>query len=184
MGMALVVLFLLPSPVRSWMPAVAGIAVAVVLAALLLARARPRSGLSRRARALRTARSDIHDGLLAPRIWPRVVLASAAAVTGHIGTFLIAAHAAGSHAPLTVLVPLALLALVVMTLPASVGGFGPREGVAAWAFAAAGLTAAQGITTAVLYGVLVLVASLPGAAVLLVRRLRPPAVPTGGAGVD
>jgi hypothetical protein len=42
--------------------------------------------------------------------------------------------------------------------------------VAAWAFGAAGLTAAQGVATAMVYGALVLVASLPGAAVLLVRR--------------
>ena len=34
--------------------------------------------------------------------------------------------------------------------------------MAAWAFGAAGLTAAQGVATAVVYGVLVLVASLPG----------------------
>ncbi|OLB81763.1 MAG: dolichol-P-glucose synthetase-like protein [Actinobacteria bacterium 13_2_20CM_2_71_6] len=52
---------------------------------------------------------------------------------------------------------------------------GHLEGVAAWAFGAAGLTAAQGVATAVVYGALVLVASLPGAAVLVVRRIRVPA---------
>ena len=62
-----------------------------------------------------------------------------------------------------------------MGLPANVGGFGPREGVAAWAFGAAGLTATQGVAIAVVYGALVLVSSLPGAAVLLVRRIRVPA---------
>ena len=51
-----------------------------------------------------------------------------------------------------------------MVLP-SVAGLGPREGVAAWAFGAAGLGAQQGVATAVVYGVMVLVASLPGAAV-------------------
>ena len=59
--------------------------------------------------------------------------------------------------------PLALLALLAMALPLNVGGFGPREGVAAWAFGAAGLTASQGVATAVVYGALVLVSSLPGA---------------------
>ena len=114
-------------------------------------------------------------GLLARGVWPRVVVASVVAVAGHVLTFFIAAHAAGVHAGPSVLVPLALLALVVMTVPLNVGGFGPREGVAAWAFGAAGLTAGLGVTTALLYGALVLVASLPGAAVLLIRRLRPPA---------
>jgi hypothetical protein len=57
-----------------------------------------------------------------------------------------------------------------MGLPANIGGFGPREGVAAWAFGAAGLTAAQGVAAATVYGVLVLVSSLPGVAVLVFRR--------------
>ena len=73
------------------------------------------------------------------------------------------------------MLPLALLVMLVMTLP-SVGGWGPREGAAAWAFAAAGLGAQRGVATAVVYGVMVLVACLPGAAVLVVswaRRNRP-----------
>jgi hypothetical protein len=37
-------------------------------------------------------------------------------------------------------------------------------------FAAAGLSAAQGLTTAVVYGLLGLVASLPGALLLIRRR--------------
>ena len=49
-----------------------------------------------------------------------------------------------------------------MGIPLNVAGWGPREGVAAWAFAAAGLGAAQGVSTAVVYGVMALVASLPG----------------------
>jgi hypothetical protein len=57
-----------------------------------------------------------------------------------------------------------------MALPLSIGGWGPREGVAAWAFAAAGLTAAAGVTTAVIYGVLALVATLPGAVLLVASR--------------
>ena len=49
----------------------------------------------------------------------------------------------------------------------NIGGWGPREGVTAWAFAAAGLGASLGVATAVVYGVMVLFASLPGAAVLV-----------------
>jgi hypothetical protein len=61
--------------------------------------------------------------------------------------------------------------MIAMTLP-NIGGWGPREGVTAWAFAAAGLGAAQGVTTSVVYGVMALVAALPGAAVLFVAWLR------------
>ena len=61
-----------------------------------------------------------------------------------------------------------MLVLVAMALPLNVGGWGPREGVAAALFAAAGLGADQGVATAAVYGVIVLVACLPGAAVLAV----------------
>ena len=69
------------------------------------------------------------------------------------------------------MLPIALLAMLAMVLP-SVAGWGPREGVTAWAFGAAGLGAQQGVATAVVYGVMVLVASLPGAAVLVVAWFR------------
>ena len=64
------------------------------------------------------------------------------------------------------MLPLALLVLLAGVLP-NVGGWGPREGVTAWAFAAAGLGASLGVATAVVYGVMVFVASLPGAVVLV-----------------
>jgi glycosyltransferase 2 family protein len=49
----------------------------------------------------------------------------------------------------------------------SIGGWGPREGVTAWAFGAGGLGAHRGVSTAVVYGVMVFVATLPGAVVLM-----------------
>jgi uncharacterized membrane protein YbhN (UPF0104 family) len=172
---AVAVLFCFPSPIRSYLPAGTAIAAAVVVAALVAARLLPRSGFSKWTRALGTARSDIRHGLLGRRTWPGIAVASAVVVVGHLATFLVAARTAGATAPLSRLVPLTLLALLAMGLPLNVGGFGPREGVAAWAFGAAGLTATQGVTTAVVYGALVLVSSLPGAVVLLaewVGRMR------------
>jgi hypothetical protein len=88
---------------------------------------------------------------------------------------VVAARAAGSDASLLRLAPLMLLALLAMTLPVNIGGWGPREGVTAWAFGAAGLSATQGLTIAVVYGLFAFVAALPGAVVLIVRlvsRLR------------
>jgi len=67
------------------------------------------------------------------------------------------------------LLPIGIYALLAMGLPLNVGGWGPREGVTAWAFGAAGLGAGRGLAVAVVYGVLSLVASLPGAAVLVAR---------------
>jgi glycosyltransferase 2 family protein len=167
---ALVVLSAFPSPVRSYLPAATAAVVGAGLAGALLARAAPR-GPSRWARVLRAARADIRDGLLARRTWLGVVLASALVVAGHLATFLVAARTASPAAPLLPLVPLTLLALLAMAVPVNVAGFGPREGVAAWAFGAAGLTATQGVSTAVVYGALVLAASLPGAGVLVARHI-------------
>lgn len=112
---------------------------------------------------------DIRAGLLARDAWPGIALLSAAALAGHITLFVVAAHAAGATASIAQLVPLLVLSLLAMGLPVNIGGWGPREGVAAVVFGAAGLGAAQGLTTAVVYGVLALVASLPGAGVLILR---------------
>jgi hypothetical protein len=60
-----------------------------------------------------------------------------------------------------------------MSVPTNIGGWGPREGVAAWAFGAAGLGAVQGLAVATTYGVLVIAATLPGALVLVAGRRRP-----------
>ena len=97
-----------------------------------------------------------------------MVLASGIAVVGHVLTFVIAARAVGVTAPLVRLVPLALISIMAMALP-NIGGWGPREGVTAWAFSAAGLGAGLGAATAVAYGVIVLAASLPGGLVLLLE---------------
>ncbi|MCL7457700.1 flippase-like domain-containing protein [Micromonospora sp. MSM11] len=172
---AVVVLAAFPSPVRPHLPAVAALLAAAGLGVVLLARALPTTGASRWARAARAAAADVRAGLLGRRAWLGMVVASTVAVAGHLATFVLAARTAGSTAPLALLVPLTLLALLAMGVPANVAGFGPREGVAAWAFGAAGLGAAEGVATATVYGALVLAASLPGAAVLLVRRVRVPA---------
>jgi uncharacterized membrane protein YbhN (UPF0104 family) len=111
----------------------------------------------------------VRQGLLARRVWPGIVLASVAVLAGYLATFLLAARAAGATAPAVQLLPLLVLALLAMMLPVNVGGWGPREGACAWAFGAAGLGAAQGLTVAVVYGLSIFVASLPGAAVMVLR---------------
>jgi glycosyltransferase 2 family protein len=160
------ILLLLPSPVRAVVP-LAAVALLVAAAGLVLAtRVGPAVGPSRWARLHGAVARDLRDGLLAARAWPVIALASALVVAGHAVTFLIAARTAGVTAPPSQVLPLAMLVLLAAALP-NVGGWGPREGVTAWAFAAAGLGASLGVATAVVYGVMVFVASLPGAAVLV-----------------
>ena len=154
-----VVLLALPSPVGGLVPYIVLVALVVAVALVLAARVLPR------------LRSDLRDGLLPGRAWPVIALASALVVAGHAVTFMIAAHTAGATAPLSQMLPLALLAMLAAALP-NVGGWGPREGVTAWAFATAGLGASLGVATAVVYGVMVFVASLPGGAVLLLAWAR------------
>jgi uncharacterized membrane protein YbhN (UPF0104 family) len=165
------VLLVMTSPVRPVMPLVALALVAAAAGVALAARMRPAAGPSRWARLRRGASRDLREALLARRAWPAIALASALVVAGHAATFLIAARSAGASAPLTELLPLALLVTQAAALP-NVGGWGPREGVAAWAFAAAGLGASIGVATAVAYGVMVFVASLPGAVVLVAAWVR------------
>jgi uncharacterized membrane protein YbhN (UPF0104 family) len=154
------VLAALPSPVRWPSLLVGGVALALALVVVLWV-----AGVRRH--------------------WSAITVASLLAMTGHLATFLVAARTAGSSASVATLLPLALLVLLAMAVPANLAGWGPREGMAAWAFGAAGLGASQGVSTAVVYGVMAFVASLPGLVVLALswRRTAPPVripEPVGG----
>jgi uncharacterized membrane protein YbhN (UPF0104 family) len=151
-------------------------AVLSVLAVVIVLTARTLRGraTSKGRRALATAWADARLGLLARGTWPAVVVLSATALLGHVTLFLVAAHIAGSSASVVRLVPPMVLALLAMGLPVNIGGWGPREAVSALAFGAAGMGAPQGLTTAVVYGILALAASLPGAMVLIFRYRRSP----------
>jgi uncharacterized membrane protein YbhN (UPF0104 family) len=174
--LTVVVLLALPSPLRSVMPLVAIAVLVAGIGLVFMARARPAGTRSAWARLLGGAAGDIRDGLLARRAWPGIALASTVGVAGHAAIFLIAARTAGITAPPSRMLPLVMIAIAAMVLP-NVGGWGPREGVAAWVFGAAGLGAQRGVASAVVFGVMMVVACLPGAAVLVVawfRRSRPP----------
>ena len=145
------------------MPIVISVVVAVAIGVAVLVG-------TAQSRFVRAVRTDIHDGLWAGSRWIPIATASVIVVVGHATTFLIAARTAGTDASLGQLLPLAMLVLLAMSVPTNIGGWGPREGVAAWVFGAAGLGAAQGVTAATTYGVLVFVASLPGAVVLVIAR--------------
>lgn len=147
-------------------PAAGLAAVAVVALGLVLAvRLRPDSRLRT---ALTYLWAEVRTGVLA--VWLGVVALSIGALCGYAALFLVAARSIGATAPLGVLLPLLLVALVAMALPVNVGGWGPREATAAGMFALVGLGAADGLSAAVAYGVLTTVALLPGAAVVLLRH--------------
>lgn len=155
-AVAIAVLLILPSPVPPGVPAVA--AVGAVVAGILL--------VTRRSAAPRGA-------LVRPATLRPVLLASLLVVGGHVGMFLLASRAAGVDGSPLELLPLALIVLLAAAIPFNVGGWGPREGAAAWVFAATGWGAAAGASVATAFGVLTLVAVLPGAVVLLAGRRQP-----------
>ena len=170
-----VVLLALPSPVRPALPYVLAGVAGVAGGAALVVRGAARRGRPRLARAARAVSADLRRSLLAPGVWPQLALASVLVVAGHTVTFVIAARVAGCTAPLGELVALLMVVQTAVVIPLSLGGWGLREGAAAWAFAAAGLGAATGVTVAALYAVLMLAAVAPGAGLLLrdaVRRRR------------
>jgi glycosyltransferase 2 family protein len=148
------------------------LAVLVALGAALLWTARhPRAARIRT--ALRSACTEARSGALSRSTWPGLLALSVVTLAGYLTLFFVAARVAGSHASLGELLPLLVLGLLAMALPLNIGGWGPREGVMAVAFGAVGLGAAQGLTTAVVYGVLSLIACLPGAVVLLLAARAP-----------
>ena len=168
--LTIAVLFVLPSPVRSWMPLVAAALLATTVVVVLVDRVQARRGSSRWERARNDVAADIRGALLHKNAMPAVALTTTVAVVGYAVMFLIAARTAGVTAPVSRLLPLALLGMLAIVLP-SIGGWGPREGATAWMFSAAGLGAGRGAATAVAYGVMVLAASLPGGLVLVLGLL-------------
>lgn len=172
-------LLVVPSPARGAMPFVGLVVLAAVAGVAVVLRVRPAVRRSWWTRLHCRAARDLRAALLARRAWPPIATASALVVAGHAATFLIAARTVGVTASGSRLLPLALLVLMGAALP-NIGGWGPREGVTAWAFGAAGLGASQGVATAVVYGVMAFVASLPGAAVLAAAWFRGTGSAPGG----
>ncbi len=164
--LTIAVLFVLPSPLRSSMPFVAVALVATAVVVVLVVRMRTERGTPVGQRARNAVWPTSAAVCFTSARCRRSCLLSAVAILGHVLTFLIAARAVGVTAPVSRLLPLAFISIMAMALP-NIGGWGPREGVTAWAFSAAGLGAGPGAATAVAYGVMVLAASLPGGLVLL-----------------
>lgn len=158
-------------PVGLARPTVVAVAAAAVLATVLAFRATRTERLARR-RAVRVVRSDLGT-LSSPRLITVVAATSTVVVVGHAVTFVVAARTAGVAVPWVSIVPVALLVLVAMSVPTHVAGWGLREGVAAWAFTAAGLGAAVGVRATVVYAVITTVAVLPGLVVVLADRFHP-----------
>lgn len=170
-AVALLVLVALPSPARPAMPIVLP-AVGGALACGVVLWLAVRSGTGALPRPVRALTTELRAGPLARGVRLKIAFASLVVVAGHTAVFLVAARAAGPPASLATLLPLAVLVQLATSVPLGIAGWGPREGAAAWVFAAAGLGAGAGVSVTTLYAVLALFAVLPGAAVLAAETLR------------
>ena len=115
---------------------------------------------------------ELRSGIGSVRTSAQVVLASVVVISCHVATFALATAAVGVNVPPGQMLVLALLVLLGASIPFSLGGWGPREGVAGWAFAAAGFGAPAGVAASALFGVLTIIAVAPGAVVVLVSAAR------------
>lgn len=167
---ALVLLAVLPSPVHRFMLIVALAVVTAVLGVLALVQLLAHHGPAFLAQVVNAAVADL--GAISARAWLGIVLTSCAALAGYAAIFLVAAHAIRASISPMHLLPLVMLVLVAAAVPLNIAGFGPREGVAAWAFGADGLDPGQGVAIAAIYGVLSWIACSPGAVVLVRGWLR------------
>lgn len=112
---------------------------------------------------------DLRRALVSDGAWLKQGILNLTIVASYVATFALAAAALGHPLPwvgwLTV-VPVVLFSMVV---PVTVGGWGVREGIAASLWSLLGLDPTIGFATSVLYGLIAVIGSLPGAAFLVVR---------------
>lgn len=113
---------------------------------------------------------DIDRGLLRRNVWPKQLLSSLIIVLSYGLVMVCAARAIGVELPALEVLSLTPVLLLAMLIPFSVAGWGLREGAAAGVWALVGLPPAQGVAVSLAYGVLVLLASLPGIWVALSAR--------------
>lgn len=96
----------------------------------------------------------------------------------NLAAFAFCAQALSVDLPVIAVATLVPVILFAMVLPLSVGGWGLREGAAAVLFPVAGLAASEGLATSVAFGLVFLLASVPGLCVTWMRPNAP--VPPGG----
>lgn len=153
------------SAVGVWVPLVGAVAVlaGVLVAIALFAR---RGAGSRIERFLR----DVRLALLGRRTLLAQLGLGLLVTSACVAAFYCAARAVDATLSLFHLLALVPAALLSMTIPISIGGWGVREAstVALWTMA--GLPPGEALASSIAYGVLALLASLPGAVVLAMDR--------------
>lgn len=97
------------------------------------------------------------------------IVLSAGTTLCNLAAFAFCARAVGVVLPPVVILALVPLILFTMLIPLTISGWGVREGAAAALFPLAGATASEGFAASVAFGLVLLVAVLPGLLTLWLR---------------
>ncbi len=136
---------------------------------------------NRAGRYIRRLCKDLSQTLFGWQVLPIQLGTSLLVLGSYLAVFFLLAQQAGyieREGSGFLMLALCSLLLLSMVIPLTVAGWGVREGAAAVLWPLAGLPAEQGVALSVAYGVLVLISSFPGLAVLL-RRQSPVGVKNG-----
>ncbi|WP_322409807.1 lysylphosphatidylglycerol synthase domain-containing protein [Microbacterium invictum] len=155
-----------PAPLGAGISAALLALTAAALVLLLRLRFAPPAPESRLGRVVEGTRRS----LAAPGVLPAQLLLSGGATVCILAAFACCAAAVGAPLPLGAVFAVVPLVLFAMVLPISVGGWGVREGAAVALLPLAALTTAQAFATSAAFGLMALVASLPGLALVWTRR--------------
>lgn len=168
LALALMVLACFGAEFEGYLLAAFAIGLGMILVALLVtsvASVRGRTALLHEARELRA-------GLGSVRASAKVGIASVIVIACHVATFTIATTAVGENVPPLQMLTLAFVILLGASIPLNVGGWGPREGIAGWAFALTGYGASAGVAASTLFGALTIISVAPGAIFTVVSAVR------------
>jgi uncharacterized membrane protein YbhN (UPF0104 family) len=150
---------------RIWVPlVVAAVVIGFAVIALALLARRGTGG------PIERFFDDARQALLHGRSLPAQVGLGLLIMACCLAMFYCAAHAVDARLSLFYLLALVPATLFAMSMPISIGGWGLREVSAVALWTMAGLPAEEALASSILYGVLTLLACLPGAVVLLVDR--------------
>lgn len=117
-------------------------------------------------RTIQRARDDLGSAFVQRGAWALQLGLSMASIALLGATFAACTSAVNASAHPMQLLLIAPAVLAVTSLPATAGGWGLREGASAMLFDFVGLDAATGVAASALYGVIGLLGTLPGAALL------------------
>lgn len=100
-------------------------------------------------------------------------LLSIATTLCNLAAFGFCAQAVGHGLPPAAIAAFVPLILLTMLVPLTISGWGLREGAAAALFPVAGASASGGLAASVVFGLVLILSTLPGLLVLLGRRMMP-----------